>query len=806
MFLDSKGQIHTCGNNSYGQLGHKSSQNLCVPQLVHNISPKRIEQIACGWNHTLVWVAPFFVYSTGLGKYGELGLKNFDMKKGFTLMESLLGKNVIQIFAGGYHSWFLMDIECPDVDYELPSPLLATPALSVNDEESSKKRLRSQDSNISRNRRHTPDKRRDLNELRTFNMKSDADFQKYEELLKELKIGFGNETRSEAFDLAQSKKRYFDLNDKSSDNNEQSRRTVGVNAIRNVNLRDEFGGRASANNDYTNSKSLPMTPRGRMHQNVDKDPELVIPGYLDISSSGDDSSLPSPNQIHKEVSQSIDNSFKLDNMDQQHNRSLLPKGKESRDQMSNHKYPAGMHAQDGPNMESSEFRLKQSSNEELYANLLMLKKQVSTDNKHRTHQINSNANQEAKPTSFLNNSKGNTSMALNNTNRSIRNTLDLSEDSDISADIKLENLDLDDEEENKSPRRREKPQDFFNRNAEQNRQQTLNLSRQQPGHHVPESHDKNSQQLKSKHEMEPVVNKGSAIHNDSTGSLPQNSRPSLPVVDSDNIEILDAANKGHLFRGRFGLNINAPENLFSQINKELEAEAKVNHISDQSNLVSETIENYTNQFENQQNNQDLKPNPVSERKLNGEIDHQVSHTLHSAPPKYRRDVNKQDYHIIFTDLKYFHRFVIIYCEEKDNAMIRSITNQTIDYLRDNDPQITVMDFLGSEEFCSIQSKQNYLQSFRIERIKGINSLILLMLATVDNFEKIQRQKTIVSTDYSQFVCSKTAAGSMYKLSEAEVANDLRLKVLGRWYLTLKKNLSGKCSSLKFYELRPQIYR
>ena len=805
VFLDMNGQIHTCGNNSYGQLGHKSSQNLSVPQLVHNLSSKRIEQIACGWNHTLVWVPPYFVYSTGLGKYGELGLKNFEMRKGFMLIESLLGKNVIQIFAGGYHSWFLMDIECPDVDYEHPSPLIMTPALSINDDESSKKRLRSQDSNISRKRRHTPENRRGLNDLRTFNIKSDDDFKKYEDLFKELKMGFGNETRSEAHDGTQSKKRYFDLCDRSSDINEHSRRTVGVGAVKNVNLRNEFGCRISVNNDYNNNKSLPMTPRAKMHQNVDKDPELIIPGYLSISSSDDDSNMLSPNQTHRDMNQSADSSFKLENIDQNNKRSLLAKAKESRDYKTSQGNNLAEKNQNELNLESSEFRLKQSSNDELYANLLMLKKQGGAEKNQLVHQTSDSIKHVNKPISFLNDSRKNSSNPGNNTLRSLRNNIELSEDSDISADIKIENLDFDDEE-NESPKPREKSHNFFNKQADQQRRLKDNSSRQQSDRYVSEINDKNVHLINNKLTPEPVLNEGNSMHLNSAGSLPQNNQPSLPVVDSDNIEILDAANRGHLFRGSFGLNVNAPDNFFKQINKELEAEDQANDINDQSNLISETNEHYQEESEIQQNGPESKGSLFYERPVSDEGNHSLSQSPQIAPQNFRRDINKQDFNLIFTDLKYFHRFVIIYCDEKDNALIKSLTNQTIDYLRENDPQITVMDFLGSEEFCSIQSKQNYLQSFRIERIKGINSLILLMLATADNYEKIQRQKTIPETDYGQFSCSKTAAGSMYKLSEKDVANDLRLKVLGRWYLTLKKNLAGRCSILKFYELRPQIYR
>ena len=140
LFLNNKGKVFSCGNNSYGQLGHKFSHNLSVPQEIYNISKKKIHKIVAGWNHSLIFVLPYYVYSTGLGKYGELGHGDFEMRKGFAFIEHLAGKNIVDIFSGGYHSWFLFDNEEPDTDFDPPSPLLSTPIQSV-DEDSHKLRI-----------------------------------------------------------------------------------------------------------------------------------------------------------------------------------------------------------------------------------------------------------------------------------------------------------------------------------------------------------------------------------------------------------------------------------------------------------------------------------------------------------------------------------------------------------------------------------------------------------------------------------------------------------------------------------------
>ena len=103
---------------------------------MNSFSKKKVKKVVCGWNHTLILVSPNFVYSTGVNKYGELGIRNFSMRKSFCLIEFLLGKNVIDIFAGGYHSWFLIDPVEPISQFDPPSPLANSVSDSFSDNES----------------------------------------------------------------------------------------------------------------------------------------------------------------------------------------------------------------------------------------------------------------------------------------------------------------------------------------------------------------------------------------------------------------------------------------------------------------------------------------------------------------------------------------------------------------------------------------------------------------------------------------------------------------------------------------------
>ncbi|XP_072351450.1 probable E3 ubiquitin-protein ligase HERC4 isoform X2 [Scyliorhinus torazame] len=72
--LTKDGLVYTFGAGSYGQLGHNSTKDEIKPRLVGYLFGKRVSQIACGSDHTLVFVASSGeIYSFGRGENGQLG-------------------------------------------------------------------------------------------------------------------------------------------------------------------------------------------------------------------------------------------------------------------------------------------------------------------------------------------------------------------------------------------------------------------------------------------------------------------------------------------------------------------------------------------------------------------------------------------------------------------------------------------------------------------------------------------------------------------------------------------------------------
>ena len=124
MVLTEDGAIYTFGYSAHGQLGLHSTINQCLPQLVRDFSVCPIAQIAAGWHHSLALTRKGDLYACGHGAWGQLGLGETEIMPNFVYVSALGPKNVQRIFAGGDHSWVILDQNYPErEDYAPPSPL-----------------------------------------------------------------------------------------------------------------------------------------------------------------------------------------------------------------------------------------------------------------------------------------------------------------------------------------------------------------------------------------------------------------------------------------------------------------------------------------------------------------------------------------------------------------------------------------------------------------------------------------------------------------------------------------------------------
>lgn len=80
-FVTDNGALYTCGDGTFGQLGHGHTESRLVPGRVEHLSSERINMVACGMRHTLALavtqgsVCTSIVYAFGFNKRGQLGIQ-----------------------------------------------------------------------------------------------------------------------------------------------------------------------------------------------------------------------------------------------------------------------------------------------------------------------------------------------------------------------------------------------------------------------------------------------------------------------------------------------------------------------------------------------------------------------------------------------------------------------------------------------------------------------------------------------------------------------------------------------------------
>ncbi|CAA3024809.1 Hypothetical predicted protein [Olea europaea subsp. europaea] len=108
-FVSDTGLLFTCGDGSFGQLGHGHYKSQCTPMEASYFSSKHVEQVACGMRHSLVLLRDPLrdqVYGFGSGKRGQLGIST-DKVKSASLPQITLGftdVKIVSINANGDHS------------------------------------------------------------------------------------------------------------------------------------------------------------------------------------------------------------------------------------------------------------------------------------------------------------------------------------------------------------------------------------------------------------------------------------------------------------------------------------------------------------------------------------------------------------------------------------------------------------------------------------------------------------------------------------------------------------------------------
>ena len=125
LVLTSQGRLFTFGFNNMGQCGHGSTKNLLVAHPVEKVKEQadsdrekdapRWISVAGGKEHSLAVSDAKHVYACGSNQFGQLGLAGLPQCFHFSKVHSLEQGLFSNVFAGGDHSFALLDKDNPKV-------------------------------------------------------------------------------------------------------------------------------------------------------------------------------------------------------------------------------------------------------------------------------------------------------------------------------------------------------------------------------------------------------------------------------------------------------------------------------------------------------------------------------------------------------------------------------------------------------------------------------------------------------------------------------------------------------------------
>ncbi|KAJ8028688.1 E3 ubiquitin-protein ligase HERC2 [Holothuria leucospilota] len=98
--LSSEGEVYSWGEGEDGKLGHGNRTQCERPRVIESLRGKEIVDIACGGAHSAAITSSGELYSWGKGRYGRLGHGDSDDQLRPKLVEALKGFRVIDVACG----------------------------------------------------------------------------------------------------------------------------------------------------------------------------------------------------------------------------------------------------------------------------------------------------------------------------------------------------------------------------------------------------------------------------------------------------------------------------------------------------------------------------------------------------------------------------------------------------------------------------------------------------------------------------------------------------------------------------------
>ncbi|KAM9385949.1 putative E3 ubiquitin-protein ligase HERC3 isoform 3-T3 [Pholidichthys leucotaenia] len=107
--LSDSGGVFSWGRNNLGQLGLGDAEDRNTPTSVHSLRMKKVIQISCGMDHTVILTKHGAVFTFGSGQHGQLGHNSLRNELHPRLVAELWGAKVMKIACGRYHTLVMTD-------------------------------------------------------------------------------------------------------------------------------------------------------------------------------------------------------------------------------------------------------------------------------------------------------------------------------------------------------------------------------------------------------------------------------------------------------------------------------------------------------------------------------------------------------------------------------------------------------------------------------------------------------------------------------------------------------------------------
>jgi hypothetical protein len=111
LVLGIDGDVYSFGDNSAGQC-MQNMPAVPTPLRVPSLRLKKVLQVECGMNHSLVLLDNGIVHAAGRNDFGQCGVEGRSWSGEGVTIESMHGRRVVRVAAGDNHSVFLTAMGC----------------------------------------------------------------------------------------------------------------------------------------------------------------------------------------------------------------------------------------------------------------------------------------------------------------------------------------------------------------------------------------------------------------------------------------------------------------------------------------------------------------------------------------------------------------------------------------------------------------------------------------------------------------------------------------------------------------------